>query len=67
MESWQLLHSLSIVSPLPWVLFGDFNEIRLDFEKEGGAPRPKQQMARFNNVINSCGLQVIEFVGPKFT
>ena len=66
-ESWQLLHSLSTVSPLPWVVIGDFNEIRLDSEKEGGVPRPKQQMARFNSVINSCGLQEVDFIGPKFT
>ena len=66
-ESWQLLHSLSTMSPLPWVVIGDFNEIRLDSEKEGGVPRPKQQMARFNSVINSCGLQEVDFIGPKFT
>ena len=44
------------MSPLSWVVIGDFNEIRLDSEKEGGVARPKQQMARFNSVINSCEL-----------
>ena len=28
MESWQLLNSLSSVSQLPWLVIGDFNEIR---------------------------------------
>ena len=66
-ESWQLLTSLSGVSPLPWLIIGDFNEIRRNSEKEGGASQPKQQMARFNNVINSCGLVEVDFIGPKFT
>lgn len=66
-ESWQLLTSLSGVSPLPWLIIGDFNAIRRALEKEGGASRPKQQMARFNNVINSCGLNEVEYIGPKFT
>ena len=66
-ESWQLLTSLFGVSPLPWLIIRDFNEIRRNSENEGGASRPKQQMARFNNVINSCGLIEVDFIGPKFT
>ena len=55
------------MSPLPWLIIRDFNEIRRNSEKDGGASRPKQQMARFNNVINSCGLIEVDFIGPKFT
>lgn len=66
-ESWKLLNSLFAVSPLPWLVIGDFNEIKLASEKEGGALRPKQQMAHFNSIVNSCGLREVEHVGLKFT
>ena len=66
-ESWQLLTSLSGALLLPWLIIGDFNEIRRNSENEGGASQPKQQMAHFNNVINSCGLIEVDFIGPKFT
>ena len=67
MESWRLLNSLRDSSQLPWLLIEDFNEIRCQAEKEGGATRPVQQMARFNASINYCGLKEVGFVGPKFT
>ena len=35
-ESWRLLNSLRDVSQLPWLVIGDFNEIRCQAEKEGG-------------------------------
>ena len=66
-ESWKLLNSLCSISHLPWLVIGDFNEIRCAEEKEGGVARPYQQMARFNNSINFCGLKELDFVGPNFT
>ena len=66
-ESWSLLKSLRGSSHLPWLVVGDFNEIRFQSEKEGGAPRPNWQMARFNESINFCGLKEVGFVGPIFT
>ena len=66
-ESWSLLKSLRGSSHWPWLVVGDFNEIRYQSEKEGGAPRPNWQMARFNESINICGLKEVGFVGPIFT
>ena len=66
-NSWNLIKELSIVSQLPWMVVGDFNEITCSMEKEGGALRPNHQMAWFNNAINFCGLREVVFVGPKFT
>ena len=66
-ESWSLLKSLRGSSRLPWLVVGDFNEIKFQSEKEGGAPRPNWQMARFNDSINFCGLKEVSFVGPSFT
>ena len=67
LESWRLLNFLRDSSQLSWLVIGDFNEIRCQVEKEGGASRPVQQMARFNASINYCGLKEVGFVGPKFT
>ena len=44
-ESWRLLNSLRDISQLPWLVIGDFNEIRCQAKKEGDAFRPLQQMA----------------------
>lgn len=66
-NSWNFLKDSSTASQLPWVVVGDFNEISCSMEKEGGAPRPNYQMARFNNAINFCGLRDVGFIGPKFT
>jgi len=65
-ESWRLLNSLKDSSQLPWLMIGDFSEIRCQAEKEGGASKPVQQMAWFNASINYCGLKEVGFVGPKF-
>ena len=50
-----------------WLVIRDFNEIRCAEEKEGGAAWPYHQMARFNDLINFCGLMKLDFVGPNFT
>ena len=66
-ESWQLLKSISSTSQQPWLIIGDFNEIRRAEKKEGGAARPVQQMVRFKNSIDYCWLKELDFVGPVFT
>lgn len=67
MESWSLLKHLSGLSQLPWLMIGDFNEIKNLSKKEGGASRPAQLMQRFVDTVNWCGLRDLGFIGPKFT
>lgn len=55
-ESWTLLERLSSMSKLPWVIGGDFNEIMIDKEKEGGAVRNYSQMNSFCEATNKCCL-----------
>lgn len=66
-ESRNLLKELSGLSPLPWLVIRDFNEITCSMEKEGGALRPNYQMTRFKNAIDFCKLREVGFVGPKYT
>lgn len=64
---WQLLKSLNAECNMPWVVFGDFNEIMYLYEKLGGVEREARQMEAFQDCMNKCGLVDLGFVGQKFT
>jgi hypothetical protein len=65
--SWSLLRQLHSLSTLPWMVFGDFNEIVSLDEKWGMEDRSLTQMAAFRKVLNDCGLQDLGFHGPEHT
>ncbi|KAL4598093.1 hypothetical protein ACB092_11G034200 [Castanea dentata] len=66
-ESWNFLDALNQQFSLPWLCFGDFNEILSAREKKGGPPRPQNQMENFRSVINRCGLKDMGYRGVDFT
>ncbi|KAM5559224.1 hypothetical protein ABKV19_020731 [Rosa sericea] len=67
-HSWEALRRLSQLYPhVAWFVFGDFNEIRQLEEKSGGRLRPFLQMDSFNQAINDCFLQEMEFTGPMLS
>ncbi|XP_062021007.1 uncharacterized protein LOC133737483 [Rosa rugosa] len=67
-HSWELLRRLVHMYPnLPWLIFGDFNEILRDEEKSEGRLRPLCQIQRFSSVVADCALKEVEFRGPLFT
>ncbi|KAL5546642.1 hypothetical protein UlMin_006329 [Ulmus minor] len=65
--SWELLHRLSSLSNLPWLVVGDFNEIACDEEKRGGPPRSLTAMINFSHALANCSLHDLGFKGPQFT
>ena len=65
--SWELLRSLSRNIHLPWLCFGDFNEILSVEKKLGGVLRSQKQMDDFREVIHQCKFKDLGFVGPEFT
>ena len=65
--SWELLRSLKNQSTLPWVVFGDFNEIVHPEEKLGWLDRDADQMRNFRECLNEYGLFDLGFVGQRFT
>jgi hypothetical protein len=66
-EAWALLRHLSLLSPMPWLCLGDFNEILSNGEKLSGPPRPYAQMASFQRAPEDSGLNDMGFCGPQFT
>lgn len=45
--SWSYLRGLHNNATTPWMIIGDFNEILVASEKEGGNIRPQQMMQSF--------------------
>uniref|UniRef100_A0A803MK60 Uncharacterized protein n=1 Tax=Chenopodium quinoa TaxID=63459 RepID=A0A803MK60_CHEQI len=52
---------------LPCVMFGDFNKIVCQAEKEGGVPRSERLMDAFRNTIDDCGLRDLGYKESNFT
>ncbi|KAA3484076.1 reverse transcriptase [Gossypium australe] len=65
--SWNLLRQLSGDLNVPWVVVGDFNEIKSSFEKRGGRLRSERQMMDFCMALEECNLIDLGFLGHWFT
>jgi len=51
----------------PLVVFGDFNEILSEGEKEGGRNKRDNQMQTFRDAINRCGPKDLGLANELFT
>lgn len=51
----------------PWLLGGDFNEIRFESEKTGGNKWREPRVNNFSNCCQSIGLQDVKWVGSNWT
>lgn len=49
------------------LLFGNFNEILSNDEKEGGCARQDREMMAFRGCLDDCGLRDLGFSGSTFT
>ena len=66
-QSWNLIKSLKRQCDMPWVIFGDFNEIVHSDEKLGWLDRDARQMKGFRDCLSECGLVDLGFVGQRYT
>ncbi|KAH1113590.1 hypothetical protein J1N35_006968, partial [Gossypium stocksii] len=66
-ESWDLLFHLGYDQSVPWLVFGDFNEIVSSFKKKGGRVRSEGQIAEFKTTLEDCLLNDVGCVGRWFT
>lgn len=64
---WRHLWDISRITNLPWMLAGDFNDIKDPSEQKGGALVNEGKCRRFLDNINRCKLIDLGAEGPKFT
>ena len=57
-QSWNLIKSLKRQCDMPWVIFGDFNEIVHPDEKLGWLDRDARQIEGFRDCLSECGLSI---------
>ncbi|CAM8948389.1 unnamed protein product [Rhodiola kirilowii] len=65
--SWDLLRRLRYQNNMPWVIFGDFNEVCFGWEVRGNRIRGEWQMKSFREALLDCGLTDLGFEGNPFT
>ncbi|KAF8391778.1 hypothetical protein HHK36_022012 [Tetracentron sinense] len=66
-ETWELMRYLSRSYSMPWVCFGDFNEITCAEEKSGRVEKAAWKMRKFKEAILDCHLIDLGFEGNTFT
>ncbi|KAI9125415.1 hypothetical protein K1719_004031 [Acacia pycnantha] len=64
---WELLYNISLETNEPWLLAGDFNEIKSPLEQKGGGRVNEARCRNFNGWIQDCNLIDLEANGPFFT
>ncbi|KAH9717652.1 reverse transcriptase domain-containing protein [Citrus sinensis] len=66
-HTWTLFRRLASLSDLPWLCFGDFNEILDPREKNGGQDRNVNMMLSFREAVQVCNLIDVGCKGYPFT
>ncbi|KAK6134533.1 hypothetical protein DH2020_031703 [Rehmannia glutinosa] len=66
-QFWQFFKTLHCSPEVPWICFGDFNEVLLQNEFEGTGPRATWQINNFRDALDHCNLQDMGFFGNRFT
>lgn len=61
------MRTLSLHSKTPWLMSGDFNEVLLQCEKEGGEARSQACMDRFRSALEDCEMVDLGYPGDAFT
>ncbi|CAM8994384.1 unnamed protein product [Rhodiola kirilowii] len=65
--TWDFLRRLHSQFSLPWIVFGDFNEVCFSWEVKGGRIRGEWQMRAFRETLLDCGLSDLGYKGTPFT
>lgn len=67
LNSWNLIRFLIGQYDLPWLIFGDFNEVCFSWEVKGRLVRGEWQMKNFREAIDECNLTDLGFKGNPNT
>lgn len=65
--SWELLRTLSNLSPLPWCVVGDFNNLLNMEDKRGRMERSSWMLRGFRETVQACGLTDLNLKGYPYT
>ena len=65
-KTWNVIASLNN-SALPWLCFGDFNELLAQQEKRGDPPKPQGLVDNFLKVVYECNFMDLGFTGYSYT
>ncbi|WJX23528.1 hypothetical protein P8452_12731 [Trifolium repens] len=66
-QAWDMLRALRNMSPHPWCIIGDFNDLLSQEDKLGNLPHPNWLCAGFRNAVSDCDLTDIHLEGHRFT
>lgn len=64
---WSDLLSFSVNINKPWLVVGDFNEVKNKSEKQGGRNISVHRSNLYVDTMNNCNLIDLGFNGPKYT
>lgn len=64
---WEQLERIATTRQGPWLVMGDFNEIRSNDEKDGGPKRPERSFIDFRRMIATCDFHDLKAIGNKFS
>ena len=66
-QTWDTMKGIASLSELPWVCFGDFNEVLRPKEQEGIGERGNAQIQGFREAVDVCMLLDIGYSGRFWT
>ncbi|WJX92273.1 hypothetical protein P8452_73938 [Trifolium repens] len=66
-QAWDMLRELRNMSPLPWCIIGDFNDLLSQEDKLGHNPHPNWLFSGFRSAVNDCDITDIQLEGHRFT
>jgi hypothetical protein len=66
-QAWDMLRDLRNMSPLPWCIIGDFNDLLSQEDKRGTHPHPNWLCTGFQSAVSDCDLTDIHLEGHQFT
>lgn len=64
---WERLERISTTRQSPWLIMGDFNEIKSNEEKRGGPRRPESTFTDFRRMLATCDFHDINAIGDRFS
>ncbi|KAI9110616.1 hypothetical protein K1719_018482 [Acacia pycnantha] len=64
---WEVFQEIAINVTEPWLVAGDFNEIKTPLEQKGGGRVNDTRCRRFNDWIQDCGFIDVDAKCPFFT